>query len=359
MDLETNVLEYKCPCCGAGLKYTGDTQVMNCEYCDNQFEVEAVKVYNEETQPNIFHWDSQAPNDWTDDDHTNLQTFVCQSCGGELTTDEHTAATFCPYCGNPTILPSRLAGNVRPDGVVPFQNTKENAQAAFKELCKKKPLLPRNFITEHRIEKITGIYIPFWLYDCDGTFNGQYKATRVRHWSDAHYNYTKTDHYLLKRQASARFNYIPMDASSKLSDEVMESIEPFDFSKLVDFESAYLSGFFADKYDVESSCGQKRIEERVEDTLKDYLKDTYMGYTSVVPTSGQLQVDHGNAKYVLLPTWILNTKYQDKTYLFAMNGQTGKMTGTFPICPKRSFAWFSVICATVTALLSVIMMLVG
>ena len=150
-----------------------------------------------------------------------------------------------------------------------------------------------------------------------------------------------------------------MDASSKFRDEVMESIEPFDYTQMVDFESAYLSGFFADKYDVEASSGQKRIEQRVEDTLKDYLEDTYIGYTSVIPTSNRLQVDHGNAKYVLLPAWVLYTKYQDKTYLFAMNGQTGKMTGTFPICPKRSVAWFSGICAAVTALVSLIMILFG
>ena len=359
MDNTNTVLDYKCPCCGAGLKFAGDVQVMTCEYCDTQFEVEAIKAYNEELKPNVFHWEHQTSNGWTEDEQSALQTFVCQSCGGELTTDEHTAATFCPYCGNPTILPGRLSGVVRPDGVVPFQNTKEDAKNAFKEFCKKKPLLPKDFASAHRIEKITGIYIPFWLYDCDGAFQGQFKATRVRHWSDAHYHYTKTDHYLLKRQASAEFHNIPMDASSKFSDEIMESIEPFDYSKMVDFESAYLSGFFADKYDVESSSGQKRIEQRVEDTLKDYLKETYMGYTTVVPTTNQLQVDHGKAKYVLLPAWILHTKYQDKTYLFAMNGQTGKMTGTFPICPKRSFAWFSGICAAVTALLSLIMIMFG
>lgn len=359
MEQQPNVLEYKCPCCGAGLKFAGDIQVMTCEYCDNQFEVEAVKAYNEEVKPNTFHWESESSANWTNEEQTSLQTFICQSCGGELTTDDHTAATFCPYCDNPTILPSRLSGTIRPDGVIPFQKTKEDAQNAFKELCRKKPLLPKDFASEHRVEKITGIYVPFWLYDCDGTFNGQYKATRVRHWSDTHYHYTKTDHYLLKRQAFAQFKSIPMDASSKFCDEVMESIEPFDHTKMVDFKSAYLSGFFADKYDVESSSGQKRIEQRVEDTLKDCLKDTYIGYTSVMATSNQLQVDHGNAKYVLLPVWILNTKYQDKTYLFAMNGQTGKMTGTFPICAKRSIAWFSGICAGITALLSLMLILLG
>lgn len=357
MDQTSHVLEYKCPCCGAGLPFSGSEQNMTCEYCDNSFEVEAVKAYNDEGEQSVFQWESQTPNDWSEDDLSRLRTFTCQSCGGELITDENTAATFCPYCENPTILPARLSGDIRPDGVLPFQKTREDAQAAFIRLCKGKPLLPKNFTQAHRVEKITGIYVPFWLYDCRGTYHGRYKATRVHHWSDAHYHYTRTEHYLLKRQASADFASIPMDGSSKMDNAVMESIEPFDYSQMVDFETAYLSGYLADKYDVEAAEGQSRIEQRVGDTLDASLQSTFIGYSSVLPTNRQLQVTHGKAKYVLLPVWMLHTKYNGKTYLFAMNGQTGKMTGTFPICPKRSFGWFAGICAGVTALVSLITIL--
>lgn len=357
MEQTNTVLEHKCPCCGAGLFFSGSEQEMTCEYCDNKFTIEAVKAYNETDVQNVFQWENQDPNVWTEDDHTHLQTFICQSCGGELITDENTAATFCPYCENSTILPGRLSGSVRPDGVLPFQKTKEDAQAAFVQLCKKRPLLPKDFANEHRLEKITGIYVPFWLYDCSGTYFGQYKATRVHHWSDSRYHYTKTDHYLLKRQASADFTSIPMDGSSKMDNTIMESIEPFDYTKIVDFETAYLSGFFADRYDVGSSAGQDRLEQRVSHTLSDSLQNTMIGFSSVIPTGKQLQVTHGKAKYVLLPVWMLHTKYKDKTYLFAMNGQTGRMTGTFPICPKRSMGWFAGICAGVTALVSLIAIL--
>ena len=359
MENGSNVLEYKCPCCSAGLKFSGEEQELICEYCDNRFEIDAVKEYNAENEEEIFSWDSKTPNPWTEDECAHLQTFTCQSCGGVLITDGQTAATFCPYCESPAILPGRLSGDIRPDGVLPFQKTKEAAVDAFVQLCKKKPLLPKDFVQEHRLEKISGIYVPFWLFDCSATYNGQYKATRIHHWSDSRYHYTKTDHYLLKRRASADFSGIPMDGSSKTDDTVMESIEPFDFSQIVDFETAYLSGYLADKYDVESSKGQGRIEQRVEDTLYDSLKNTFIGYSSVIPTGKQLQVSHGKAKYVLLPVWMLHTKYQDKTYLFAMNGQTGKMTGTFPICPKRSFGWFAGICGALTALVSLILILAG
>jgi len=104
--------------------------------------------------------------------------------------------------------------------------------------------------------------------------------------------------------------------------------------------------------------GQARIQQRVGNTIDSMIQPSLMGYMTAVPTHKQLQIRHGKAKYVLLPVWMLHTKYQDKKYTFAMNGQTGKMTGTFPVCPKRSAAWFAGICAGVTALVSLIQWLV-
>lgn len=352
--MENNVLEYKCPCCNAGLPFSESVQKMKCPYCDNEFELETVRSYNEElnrSDESDFQWDASQTKEWTPEEAEKLVSFTCPACGGELITDDHTAATFCPYCENPAILPGRVAGGLKPDGVIPFKTSKEeDARSAFLNLCKGKPLLPKSFTEEQRLEKISGIYVPFWLYDCDSSFTGHFKATRLHSWSDSRYHYTRTDHYQLTRGANASFGAIPMDASTKMDNAIMESIEPFDYSQMVDFETAYLSGFLADKYDVESASGEARVEERVSASMDSMIQETLIGYSSVVPTSRQLRVTQGKAKYVLLPVWMLYTKYRDKTYVFAMNGQSGKMTGTFPICPKRTAAWFSGICAGVTAL---------
>lgn len=361
MSEEKLVLEYKCPSCGAPLIFGQDTHQMTCEYCNNEFSLEVAKAFNESQEaPNVeeVEWEENKQAEWTEDEQSGVRRFICQSCGGELMTDEITVATFCPYCDNPAILPSRLSGGIRPDAVIPFKTGKEDAKAAFLKMCKGKPLLPKLFMQQHRIEKITGIYVPFWLYNCNSDFNGSYKATRVRHWSDSNYHYTKTDHFMLSRACKAQFTNIPMDASSKFDDTIMEAIEPFDYSQIVDFDTAYLSGFFADKYDVESASGEDRIKERVGNSLDDMLAPTFVGYSSVLPTSKNLHVSHGKASYVLLPVWMLNTKYKDKTYVFAMNGQTGKMAGTFPICPKQSAAWFAGICAGVTLIAGLIQMFV-
>ena len=356
---QTRVIEYKCPCCNAGLQFGKDTQQLTCEYCENTFDIETVRAFNESqgTQQEEFRWEEPVKQEWNEEEQQEMRQFQCPSCGGEIITDEHTAATFCPYCDNPTIMPARLSGILKPDGVIPFKTDKEDAKAAFLRLCKGKPLLPKEFTSQQRLEKITGMYVPFWLYDCDAQFDGNYKATRIHRWSDSRYDYVKTDHFLLQRSAEAKFSGIPMDGSCKMDDAFMESIEPFDYSQLTDFDTAYLSGYLADKYDVPAENGKDRIRQRVDQSIEDKLQSSFLGYATVLPTGKNLKIDHSKARYVLLPVWILNTRYQDKIYTFAMNGQTGKMTGAFPVCPKRSVVWFAGICAGVTLISALVQLM--
>lgn len=356
-----NIAEYECPCCGAGLKFSGTEQKLSCEYCDNSFEIDAVREYNaalKESVPDEFVWEDDTRAQWDPTEQANR--FTCPSCGGEIITEATTAATFCPYCENPAILSGRVSGGLRPDGVIPFKTTKEDAQKAFQNLCKGKLLLPTGFTGEQRLEKITGVYVPFWLYYCSGSVSGRYRATCVHHWSDARFDYTKTDHYMLTRQAAADFSGIPMDGSAKMDDSIMESIEPFNMDEAVDFDTAYLSGFLADKYDIEAAQGEARIRQRVDATMEELLAPSFTGYTSVTPHQKNLQVSHNRARYLLFPVWMLHSNYRGKTYIFAMNGQTGKMTGTFPVDNRKKWCWFAGIaagCTLATTLLGLLMQL--
>ncbi len=362
MEQETTVLEYKCPSCGGGLHFDQENQAMQCPYCESVFDVDQVLTHNanlETAGEPEFQWEQDSAQEWDEAEQETLKTFTCPSCGGEIVTEQTTAASFCPYCENPTILPGRVSGGLKPDGVIPFKTSKEDAKNAFLNLCKGKPLLPKFFTQEQRVEKITGMYVPFWLYDCEGDFRGHYKATRIHTWADSNYNYTRTEYFHLARAAGAEFISIPMDASQKMNDAIMESIEPYDYSQIVDFETAYLSGYLADKYDVESQEGQQRVWDRVDSSINSLISGTMLGYSTVMPISRQLNVRHGKAKYVLLPVWMLHTKYKDKTYVFAMNGQTGKMTGSFPVCPKRTALWFGSIWAGVTAIATLLLGLMG
>lgn len=345
------VLEYKCPCCDAGLVFSQDSQKMTCNSCDNSFSLEDVRQYNDAVpdMPEDTAGDA-APADWDDTERETLSVYTCPSCGGELLTEATTAATFCPFCENPAILPGRLSGGLRPDGVLPFRTTKADAKAAFLKRCQKKPLLPKFFTQEQRVEKITGIYVPYWLYDCGCNAEGKYRTTRVAHWSDSRYHYTRTDTFLLLRSGVGEFIGVPVDGSQKMDNALMESLEPFDYTQIQEFHPGFLSGFLADKYDVPAGDGHPRVQQRIQDTMDGLLRQSCTGYGVLTPIHQNVRLQHLRARYVLLPVWMLHTQYRGKTYVFAMNGQTGKLTGSLPISPKRSWAWFGGIAGAISAL---------
>lgn len=359
--MDRHVIEYKCPCCNAGLRFAGENQHLTCEFCDNTFELDAVKAYNltlEAPAQEQVQWEQEDTKTWSETEQENIRSYQCPSCGGEILTDDNTAATFCPYCDNPTIVPNQVSGGLKPDGVIPFKTTKEDAKAAFLKSCKGRPLLPKFFSSDARVEKISGMYVPFWLYDCEARYDGSFKATRIRTWSDSRYNYTKTDHYLLERGADAIFSRIPMDGSRKMDDAYMESIEPYDYNAITEFDMAYLTGYLAESYDIPATDGEERIRQRVEESMKDLIAPSTAGYNTVIPTSRNLKVSHSKASYILMPVWMLNTRYNGKIYTFAMNGQTGKVSGTYPVSRAKALGWFFGVAASVTALVHMAQMLI-
>lgn len=282
-------------------------------------------------QASDFTWESQPEGRWSEEETANLRTYICNSCGGEIVGDEHTAATNCPYCDNPVVMAGSFQGELRPDLVVPFQLDKEQAKAALSRHLQKKPLLPKLFKSQNRIESIQGIYVPFWLFNTDVDAVIRYKATRIHHWSDSNYNYTRTSVYNLFRSGSIGFDNVPVDGSSQISNDLMESIEPYDLRQGVDFQTAYLAGYLADKFDVVADDCKARANERIRTSTEEAFAATTAGYSSVIPQSTNIRLSGGRVRYALLPAWILTTRYQNEIYTFAMNGQTGKMVGNLPI----------------------------
>lgn len=336
------VHEYKCPCCNGAIRFDSVSQNMKCPYCDTEFDPEAVESYNEAVRDEAeddYRWENQGGGEWEEGETDGLHTYICNSCGGEIVSEETTGATFCPFCGNPVVMAGKFSGALKPDYVIPFKLDKKAAQEALAKHCKGKKLLPKIFKDENHIDKIQGIYVPFWLFDADVNANIRYRATRVRHWSDSRYDYTETRYYALKREGKVGFSHVPIDGSEKMADDLMESIEPFDFSDAVDFKTAYLSGFFADKYDVDADNSKKRANERIKRTTEDLFASTVSGYTTVVPEHTNIHLNNGKAKYALYPVWILTTSWEGKNYTFAMNGQTGKFVGNLPMDKAAYCKW--------------------
>ncbi len=347
------LFEYKCPNCSGAIEFDSSTQKMKCPYCDSEFVVESLRNRDnrlEEMEPDSFSWNEDTE-EITWDENEGVCVFVCNSCGGEIVGDENTAATACPYCGNPVVMSGRLAGDLKPDFVIPFQLNKEQAVAALKQYVGKKKFAPNTFKSENRLSEVRGIYVPFWLFDSDAQASVSYDATRTRHWSDSKYNYTETSHYDVFRAGNMRFVNIPVDGSSKMPDDLMESIEPFRFDEAVDFQTAYLAGYLADKYDVTKENSIDRANERVRVSCIETLRDTVSGFDTVTVKDSNVQSHNGSCKYALYPVWILNTKYKNEILTFGLNGQTGKIVGNIPVSKAKLWALFAGLTVSITPLI--------
>lgn len=341
-------LEFKCPACSGALEFSPDDQAVKCPYCDTEFTVEAIRKMESEKDPSQENLQWKMPEEELTDD--GLVDYVCQSCGGQILADENTAATSCPYCGNAAVMEKRLSGALKPDLLIPFQLDQQAAEQALKQHLTGKILLPKIFKDENRIRKIRGIYVPFWLFDADVDADLHFRATKVRHWSDSEYNYTETKHYAIHRAGSIGFDAVPVDGASKLDNDLMESIEPYDLSQAVPFEKAYLAGFLADKYDVSAEESQQRAQERIRTSTQAEFEATVVGYSTVRPQQVNLQLTGGQARYALLPVWLLNTEYKGQNYVFAMNGQTGRFVGDLPVDRGAFWKWFAIVAVAASAL---------
>ena len=344
--------EFKCPCCDGGIEFDSSAQKMKCPYCDSEFDIDTLTSYQsavEKQGEDAMQWDVSAGQQWTEDEISGMRTYVCQSCGGEIVGDANMGATQCPFCDNPVVVKGQFTGDLKPDLVIPFKLSKKDAKEALKKHYGGKPLLPKIFKDENRIEEVKGIYVPFWLFEADADAFIRYKATRVRRWSSGDYNYTETKHYSVIRGGNLGFDWVPVDASSKMADDLMESIEPFDLAGAVDFQTAYLSGYLADKYDVTAEESVERANERVRNSTEIAFATTVHGYDSVIPVSSSIQLQNGKAKYALYPVWLLNTTWNGKKFTFAMNGQTGKLVGDLPMDKAAYRKWLLGLTAVFTA----------
>ena len=343
--------EFKCPNCDGGIEFSSGEQKMKCPYCDSEFEIESLMAYQAELDKQYeddMTWDTGG-NEWQAGEADGLRVYCCNSCGGEVVADETTGATECPFCGNPVIMTGQFAGSLRPDLVIPFQMDKKAAMTILLNHYKGKVLLPKVFKDENHVKEVKGIYVPVWLFDADADAHVQYKTTRIRHWSDSNYRYTETNHYMVTRAGDIGFQHVPVDGSSKMDDTLMESIEPFDIRGAVDFRTAYLSGYLADKYDVDAAASIGRANERIKRSTEEAFAATVTGYNTVVPVSSNIKLNNSKAKYALFPVWMLNTQWKGKKLTFAINGQTGKIAGDLPMDMGAFWRWLLGVSGAVSA----------
>lgn len=327
-------LVYKCPNCYAELKFSAADQKFNCEYCGSSFTEQEMKEIaaqidaHADTRP-----DEEVQTDADFAEHTSV--YQCSSCGASIMADDTTAATFCYYCHNPVILAGRVSGEFRPSYVLPFQIDRETAIGHFKTWCKKHWFLPKDFLSAAQQEKITGLYVPFWVTDVELNAEMDALGKNVRSWTSGNYHYTETREYAVARKAKVVIHGLPADGASRIDDDLMEAVEPFDYTAVKPFAMQYLSGFYAERYDQDMAAMFPRIQQRAVQASDSVVRATMKNYSSVSVTRSDIKVMSTRWEYMLLPVWFMTYKYRDKVYEFALNGQTAKFVGEPPLSRSR------------------------
>lgn len=376
--MPTQVTNYQCPSCTGPLHFSGASGRLECEYCDASYDVAEIEALYAEKEKNAAAakqtakegsagqsvpsvdgsaWDtSDFCEDWGAEGD-GMRVYGCPSCGAQLICEESTAAASCPYCGNPTVVPGQFSGALRPDFIVPFKLSKEEAVKALKSHYKGKFFLPKSFISENHVQEIRGIYVPFWMFDGEAEGDAHYEATRSRTYRSGDYEITETKHYDVYRAGTVTFDKVPVDASSKMPDGHMDSIEPYDYKELKPFSTAYLPGFLADKFDVTVEQSRQRADQRCEGTLASALRGTVKRYDLCILRDSSVHLRRGKVHYALMPVWMLNTKWHGKDFIFAMNGQTGKLVGDLPVSWGKFWGLFAAIAIPLSVIGSALVLL--
>ena len=343
--------EYKCPACSAALAWSAEHNMLHCDNCGNNYELEAIQLLAEtEQDQESFDW-SAYKEDLSDETLTGTVTYSCRSCGAVIETDATTAATRCPYCDNEVVIDNQVQGGLKPNGVIPFKISSKDLPKVVKKFYEGKRLLPKHFFDNSKLQEIQGLYVPFWLFDGQMEGGATMDGEILHSYVQGDYNVVETRHFLLQREGGVRFEHVPVDGSTKLSDDLMDSLEPYDFSELQPFNGGYLAGFVADRFDSDPDAELPRAQNRMMNTAESLITDTTAGYSGVRMRSNNLRLHDAAVKYVLLPVYLINCAYNGQTYRYAVNGQTGKVVGTLPISNSRKWAWFFGVFAAVFAVI--------
>lgn len=322
--------KYLCKTCGAELHWNPQAGCLKCKYCESEFKAE-------EFADNTLN-DNQK-DETLDAQYTNagqnlaegMVVYACTNCGAEVVTSNTTMATTCAYCGHAISITSKSAGKFRPEIVIPYAIDRNAAQNIYKKYVSKSFLTPKAFKEFNKIEKMQGLFVPFWLhsmnsraqanFDCENTSSRRRGDDRV------------TTHrvYDVYVDASGIYENIPTDGSKKLDNALMDALEPFNYSKLTPYNPAYMAGFFSEQPDDEKEATIPRAQQRALLSMQEQMKQSAGTYNSKKLARFANQFTNERASYAMLPVWLLNVSHKDKDYLFAINGDSGKVVGKLPM----------------------------
>lgn len=350
-----SVYNYKCPNCSASLLYDPNKEKLTCDYCSSEFTREEIDKYLKDNPDKIESLEGNENISASKvDDEYKIKGYTCNNCAAEVVTDETTLTTFCYYCHSPVVITDRAKGDFHPDLVIPFKYNKKSAEEKFLNWASKKRYVSKSFYSDSQLEKITGLYLPYWSVDVDLDVNieatGYKKSVETR----GDQRITKTEDYKVNKNGNIIIEYINELAYKKVDKKLLNSIEPFDLNDAKPFKIFYLNGYFSETYDIDKESISPIIENRINEYKNNLVNSMLSEFTSYNLHKKNMNEVGRKWNYALLPTWMLTYDYNGKKYIYAMNGQTGNTFGELPL--DKSLIRRD---ATITAVIVLVLALLG
>ena len=363
----------RCANCGGVLEYSAELNKMVCSFCGNSYTIDELNEKEKEveeakkpaqpaasttsntekrivTGPTIFTLKNSSgfASDEVGDYNTilkrkkeekakeesrlhasvKMQIMRCTACGAELAVNGTETSTFCAYCGQATVVQDRVDDYLKPDYIIPFKVTRDAAERIIRTQLNKGFFVPKG-IKNFEVEKIRGIYVPYWLFDMHYSDRQFYKYSKKQGKTTV----TRYEYF----EAKTFFKQLTMDASLNLNDDSSARLEPYDMRQLEDFDMAYLSGYYSDRFDVGVADITGNAVLRAGELFNEQaMKEIKHKTAKLVKQDPDFNVS--KTEYALLPAWFLSFKYDDKPYTILVNGQTGKMVGAVPYVKAKAYA---------------------
>ena len=297
------VSEYKCPSCGAPMRFDINEQRMVCTLCSNSYDFEYIRShFNEVSDKKLsdFEWVERTKYVWEPNILEQLAEYTCSSCGGNIITKNTSASARCPFCNHEVVVSSNFAGDLRPDKVIPFRRKAEEFAEKYRQNIAGSVYAPDEFKASSVTDGIVGCYIPIWVYSCTcDSVGGTSDSVRFR------------------------IKDFPI-LGTDIKKDIFYSVAPFQFDDAEDFTESCLTGFYAGRYSIGAENAMNHADEEVKQVCS--ARAALAAGGDYIPGMAVKErvISDKKLTYYLVPIWFLNVAYKGQKYTFAMNGQTGE-----------------------------------
>ncbi len=335
-----SITSFPCRACGNKMAYSPAHEALYCAYCQATEPVAAALTEAPEYLYDPEARSAAAP-DW---DQEGLLSVVCPSCGAETTAEPESMTVSCPFCGSHYVgEPKTASPIIKPETMMPFKKTREDAETAYRTWAKKRLYAPEAFRKDpSKLTEMKGVYLPYWTFDVDldthySGQGGRYRTvtyTVTVNGKPQTRTKTVTDWYPISGHIDRYFDDRLVPASESPAKKEIGKIDRFSTKTLRVYDPAFLAGFSASRYSVGLVPGFESIKGELQSHMESAVR-AHEGYDTYRMMSYQHRYRKVAFKHILLPVWISSFRFKEKPYTFCVNGENGLCAGRAPVSPLK------------------------